>query len=158
MQRGITNIKEAQVFLRPRLDDLYDPYLMKDMDNAVKRIAKALNDKEKILLYGDYDVDGITSVANLYLFLSRFTNKLDYYIPDRYTEKSGISEQSIEFAIKNGYSLIIASDCGTKEIEIVEYANKNNIDFIICDHHKATDTCLLYTSELFHWILRKRFS
>ncbi|HHW58913.1 MAG: single-stranded-DNA-specific exonuclease RecJ [Bacteroidales bacterium] len=140
VQRGITNIKEAQVFLRPRLDDLYDPYLMKDMDNAVKRIAKALNDKEKILLYGDYDVDGITSVANLYLFLSRFTNKLDYYIPDRYTEKSGISEQSIEFAIKNGYSLIIASDCGTKEIEIVEYANKNNIDFIICDHHKATDT------------------
>ena len=99
VQRGITNVKEAQVFLRPHLDDLYDPYLMKDMDRAVDRIQKAINGKEKILLYGDYDVDGITSVANLYLFLERFTDNIDYYIPDRYSEKSGISKQSIDFAI-----------------------------------------------------------
>lgn len=138
VQRGITNVKEAQVFLRPHLDDLYDPYLMKDMDRAVDRIQKAINGKEKILLYGDYDVDGITSVANLYLFLERFTDNIDYYIPDRYSEKSGISKQSIDFAIENNYTLLIASDCGTKDVETVDYANSKNLDIIICDHHKIS--------------------
>ena len=138
VQRGITNVKEAQGFLKPRLDDLHDPYLMKDMDKAVNRIIKAINDKEKILLYGDYDVDGITSVANLYLFLNKFTNSLDYYIPDRYSEKSGISKQSIDFAINHGYSLLIASDCGTKDVETVSYASSMHLDIIICDHHKIS--------------------
>lgn len=141
VQRGITNVKSVGFSQTLTQNDLYDPYLMKDMDRAVDRIQKAINGKEKILLYGDYDVACIeTPVANLYLFLERFTDNIDYYIPDRYSEKSGISKQSIDFAIENNYTLLIAFDCGTKDVETVDYANLKNLDIIICDHHKISSS------------------
>lgn len=136
VQRGITTFDEAKKFFRPSLDHLHDPFLMKDMDKAVERVDTAMRNREKILIYGDYDVDGTTSVALVYSFFKEFYFFLDYYIPDRYEEGYGISYQAIDWAKENGFSLIIALDCGIKAIDKVKYANEQNIDFIICDHHR----------------------
>ncbi|MGN0187252.1 MAG: single-stranded-DNA-specific exonuclease RecJ [Paludibacteraceae bacterium] len=135
VQRGINTFDEAKKFFRPDLNDLHDPFLIKDMDKAVERLNSALSQKEKILIYGDYDVDGTTAVALVYTFLSHYTNTLDFYIPDRYNEGYGISYQAIDYAHDNGFSLIIALDCGIKAIDKVAYAHTLGIDFIICDHH-----------------------
>jgi len=134
-QRGITTFEEARDFFRPQLSHLHDPFLMKDMDKAVDRIHIAMINKEKILIYGDYDVDGTTSVALVYSFLRKIYFEVDYYLPNRYTEGYGISSQGIDWAKENGYSLIIALDCGIKSIDKIDYANERGIDFIICDHH-----------------------
>jgi len=139
VQRGVTNYEEAKLFFRPDLTHLYNPFLMKDMDKAVERFGYALEHKEKILVYGDYDVDGTTAVAMMYSFLKKIYSQIDYYIPDRYTEGYGISYKGIDYAAENGFTLIIALDCGIKAIEKVDYALKKNIDFIICDHHNAGD-------------------
>ncbi|MBU3661681.1 MAG: single-stranded-DNA-specific exonuclease RecJ [Bacteroidetes bacterium] len=139
VQRGITNFEEAKKFFRPQLTDLHSPFLMKGMDKAIERIDEAIAKEQKILIYGDYDVDGTTSVAVVYsFFLKRYPN-LDYYIPDRYTEGYGISFMSIDWANNNGFSLIIALDCGIKSVDKVAYANERGIDFIICDHHLPGD-------------------
>ncbi len=135
VQRGITTFQDARDFFRPNLEKLHDPFLMKDMDLAVERLTKAMKNNEKILIYGDYDVDGTTSVALVYRFLVKFYSNLDYYIPDRYSEGYGISYKGIDTASKNNVSLIISLDCGIKAVEKVEYANSLGIDFIICDHH-----------------------
>lgn len=139
VQRGITTFEEARLFFRPDLSQLHDPFLMKDMGKAVDRLNLALAKKEGILIYGDYDVDGTTAVALVYTLLQRYTSNIDFYIPDRYTEGYGISYQGIDYAKSNGYSLIIALDCGIKAIEKVDYAKKLGIDFIICDHHTPDD-------------------
>lgn len=136
VQRGITDFEGARSFFRPDLKDLHDPFLMKDMDLAVNRIEEAIKNREKILVYGDYDVDGTTAVALIYTFLKSFYNEVDYYVPDRYNEGYGISYKGIEYASENKFSLIIALDCGIKAIEKVEYASSKGIDFIICDHHR----------------------
>ena len=135
VQRGINTFDEAKKFFRPDLNDLHDPFLIKDMDKAVDRLNNALSQKEKILIYGDYDVDGTTAVALVYTFLSHYTNTLDFYIPDRYNEGYGISYKAIDYARDNGFSLIIALDCGIKAVDKVAYAQTLGIDFIICDHH-----------------------
>lgn len=135
VQRGIYSFAEARDFFRPKLEHLHDPFLMKDMDKAVERIKKAIDNNEKVLIYGDYDVDGTTSVALVYLFLNKYHKHLDYYVPDRYEEGYGISYKGIEYAALNNYSLIIALDCGIKAIEKIEFAKGRSIDFIICDHH-----------------------
>jgi single-stranded-DNA-specific exonuclease len=135
-QRNIETFEEAKKFFRPSLDDLYDPFLMKDMEVAVHRIEEAISNNEAILIYGDYDVDGTTSVSLLYSYLSTLTPKIATYIPDRYDEGYGVSLKGIDFAEDNGFSLIIALDCGIKAINQVTYAKEKNIDFIICDHHK----------------------
>lgn len=137
VQRGINTFDKARAFFRPSLDDLHNPFLMKDMDNAVERLTKAMQQNEKILVYGDYDVDGTTSVSLVYKFLSKFYSNLDFYIPDRYAEGYGISYKGIDFAAENDFSLVIALDCGIKAVDKVEYANTKNVDFIICDHHTA---------------------
>ena len=134
-QRGISTYEEARQFFRPSLDELHDPFLMKDMDLAVNRLATAIQQKEKILLYGDYDVDGTTSVALMFSFLKKYHEHLDYYIPDRYQEGYGVSFAGIDYAKQNGVTLIIAMDCGIKANKKVEYASEKGIDFIICDHH-----------------------
>jgi single-stranded-DNA-specific exonuclease len=174
-QRGVNTYDEAKLFFRPQLEHLHDPFLMKDMDKAIARIEKAIKNKEKILIYGDYDVDGTTSVALVYSFFKQLAPSraslptsgspkggepegandaqslspsgregewplFDYYIPDRYKEGYGISTAGIDYAAENGISLIIALDCGIKAIDKVDYANKKNIDFIICDHHLPGDT------------------
>ena len=133
--RGITTFEEARSFFRPSLNNLHDPFLMKDMDEAVARLNKALSIKEKILIYGDYDVDGTTAVSLVYGFLRQYTSNIGYYIPDRYSEGYGVSWQSIEFAKENGYTLVIALDCGIKAVDKVQKAKEYGIDFIICDHH-----------------------
>lgn len=135
VQRGIETYDQAKDFFRPNLENLHNPYLMKDMEKAVNRIEKALKDGEKIMVYGDYDVDGTTSVALVYAYLSQFSALITTYIPDRYGEGYGISYLGIDFAADNDISLIIALDCGIKEAKKVDYANEKNIDFIICDHH-----------------------
>lgn len=135
IQRGIHTYEQAQAFFRPNLEQLYDPFLMTDMRKAVDRLMKALQHNQKILVYGDYDVDGTTSVAMIYTFLKEYHNQIDYYIPDRYSEGYGISKKGIEYAIQHDISLIIALDCGIKAIDKVAFARKHNIDFIICDHH-----------------------
>jgi len=135
VQRGIKNYEEAKSFFRPDLQQLYDPFLMKDMDIAVVRLEKALKNNEKILIYGDYDVDGTTAVAMVFSFLKKRYSNLGYYIPDRDTEGYGISFKGIDFAKQNGYSLIIALDCGIKGNDKIDYASQLNIDFIVCDHH-----------------------
>jgi single-stranded-DNA-specific exonuclease RecJ len=135
VQRGLRNFNEAKDFFRPQLSSLHDPFLMKDMYLAVARLDKALQDNEKILIYGDYDVDGTTAVALIYSFLRNFSNRISYYIPDRYIEGYGISYLGIDTAQTQGVSLIIALDCGIKAIEKVQYAKERGIDFIICDHH-----------------------
>lgn len=135
VKRGITTFEEARCFFRPDLCHLHDPFLMKDMEKAILRIEKAIIAQEKILIYGDYDVDGTTSVALVYSFFRKYHKHLDYYIPDRYKEGYGVSFQGIDYAANHGYSLIIALDCGIKSVDKIDYANTLNIDFIICDHH-----------------------
>ena len=139
VQRNIDSFKKAKEFFRPSLEDLHDPFLLKDMDRAVSRIEKAIIDNENILIYGDYDVDGTTSVSLVSSYLKTITTHIATYIPDRYDEGYGISYQGIDFASDNNFSLIIALDCGIKAIEKVNYATQKNVDFIICDHHKPGD-------------------
>ncbi|HOY50264.1 MAG TPA: single-stranded-DNA-specific exonuclease RecJ [Prolixibacteraceae bacterium] len=139
-QRGVKTFNEARSFFRPRLSDLHDPFLMKDMDRAVERLERAIRNQEKVLIYGDYDVDGTTSVAMLYLFLKDYLTHIDYYIPDRYTEGYGISPQSIEFAAREDFSLVIVLDCGIKAVEKVKMARDQGLDFIICDHHNPGES------------------
>ena len=137
--RNIQSAEEARQFIRPSLDKLHDPFLMKDMDKAVERLHQALTQDEKILIYGDYDVDGTTAVAVMYRFLSSLTSRLDYYIPDRYNEGYGVSAQGIDYAAEQGCSLIITLDCGIKAVEKVAYAKSKGIDVIVCDHHTPGD-------------------
>ena len=137
--RGIENFDDAKLFFRPELKHLHDPFLMKNMQDAVDRIEKAIANKEKVLVYGDYDVDGTTSVAMMYSFLKRFSPEIEYYIPCRYEEGYGISLKGIDYAKKNNFSLIIALDCGIRAFNQVDYANEKEVDFIICDHHNPTD-------------------
>ena len=161
--RGIQTADEARAFVRPSLDNLHDPFLMKDMDKAVERLHQAITRGEKILIYGDYDVDGTTAVALMYRFLSGIGNRtampignrntddepisdiryplpaIDYYIPDRYTEGYGVSQQGIDYAAAQGCSLIITLDCGIKAVEKIAYANSKGIDVIVCDHHTPGD-------------------
>lgn len=134
-QRGICTYEQAKQYFRPSLQDLHDPFLMKDMAAAVDRLYAALSRNEKILVYGDYDVDGTTSVALMYGFLRNYTSNIDFYIPDRYKEGYGVSTQGIEWAAANGFSLIISLDCGIKSADKVAMASEKGIDFIICDHH-----------------------
>ena len=138
-QRGVTNFEEAEAFFRPQLGHIHDPFLMKDMDKAVKRVLKAFEKEEKILVYGDYDVDGTTAVSLMYTFLTKHYPNVEFYIPDRYTEGYGVSYQGIDYASKNNFKLIIALDCGIKAIEKVDYAKEKGVDFIICDHHRPGD-------------------
>ena len=138
-QRGIRNFEEARRFFRPNLDDLHDPFLMKGMEVAVDRIEKALQNNEKILVYGDYDVDGTTAVSIVYSYLKDFYNLVDTYIPDRYSEGYGVSIQGIDYASENGFSLVIALDCGTKAVDKIIYATEKGVDFIIGDHHTPGD-------------------
>ena len=141
VQRGITNYEEAKTFFRPSLSQLHDPFLMKDMDKAVERVLRAIKEGEKVLIYGDYDVDGTTAVAVVYTYLKPFfkKKKIEFYIPDRYEEGYGISIKGIDYAADNGFKLVIALDCGIKAVERIEYANSKGVDFIICDHHRAGD-------------------
>ncbi|MBR4297076.1 MAG: single-stranded-DNA-specific exonuclease RecJ [Bacteroidaceae bacterium] len=134
-QRGFTTPQEAKRFFRPQLTDLYDPFLMNDMQEAVDRLNEAMIRKERIMVYGDYDVDGCTAVALVYKFLRDYYPNIDYYIPDRYDEGYGVSKKGVEFAAESGVSLIIVLDCGIKAIEEIAYAKELGIDFIICDHH-----------------------
>jgi single-stranded-DNA-specific exonuclease len=135
VQRGITDFDDAKQFFRPNLDHLHDPWLMKDMRKAVDRISHAIKENQKILVFGDYDVDGTTSVATLYQFLTQLSPNIDYYIPHRYKEGYGISKIGIDFAKENGFDLIISVDCGIKSTELITYAQELGMDFIICDHH-----------------------
>ena len=135
VHRGIRTFEEARSFFRPNLSDIHDPFLMKDMDKAVERLEKAVSGNEKVLVYGDYDVDGTTAVALVYSFIRRLTSSVDFYIPDRYDEGYGVSQKGIDWAAENGFRLIITLDCGIKAIDKVEYAASKGIDIIICDHH-----------------------
>ena len=139
VRRGVCTPEDVDKFFRPVLSDLHDPFLMTDMDKAVKRLNKALGNKEKILVYGDYDVDGTTAVSLVYKYLRLYSSLLDYYIPDRYDEGYGISYKGIDYAAENDVSLIISLDCGIKAVDKVEYAKSKGIDFIICDHHMPDD-------------------
>jgi single-stranded-DNA-specific exonuclease len=136
LQRGIESYKDAKTFFRPSLSDLHDPFLMKDMDKAVERIEQAISNNENILVYGDYDVDGTSSVALMSSYLKTKIDTVATYIPDRYDEGYGVSYQGIDFAHDNDFSLIIALDCGVKAVDKVAYAKEKGIDFIICDHHR----------------------
>jgi single-stranded-DNA-specific exonuclease len=136
VQRGVTTFDEARAYFRPSLSRLHDPFLMKDMDKAVDRVIKAIDRNEKVMIYGDYDVDGTTSVALLYTFLEQFIDEIEYYVPDRYAEGYGVSYQGIEVAISSGVGLVIVLDCGIKAVEKINYAKENGVDFIICDHHR----------------------
>ncbi len=135
-QRGINTFEEAKQFFRPQLSDLNDPFLMKDMDLAVNRLHTAISGNEKVLVYGDYDVDGTTAVSLMYLFLKNKCSHVEYYIPDRYEEGYGVSYKGIDYAKSNGFTLIVCLDCGIKAVEKVAYAKDQGIDFIICDHHR----------------------
>ncbi|MCK4747076.1 MAG: DHH family phosphoesterase, partial [Bacteroidales bacterium] len=135
VQRGFNTFDKAETFFRPQLSDLHDPFLMKDMEDAVSRIRTAIENKERIMVYGDYDVDGTTSVALVYIFLETIYDSIDFYIPNRYNEGYGVSQEGIDYARETGVTLIIALDCGIKAIEKVKYAKHHGIDFIICDHH-----------------------
>lgn len=139
LQRGITNFEQARNFFRPSLENLHNPFQMKDMKKAVQRIQKAIQNQENILIYGDYDVDGTTAVSLVYLFLTEFYANVTYYQPDRYKEGYGVSFQGIDFAVDNEISLIITLDCGIKDAEKIAYANEKSIDIIICDHHLTGD-------------------
>ena len=141
VQRGITNYDEAKDFFRPSLSHLHDPFLMKDMDKAVDRLQKAITEGEKILIYGDYDVDGTTAVALIYTYLKNLVNKkkIEFYIPDRYEEGYGISYKGIDYAADHGFGLVIVLDCGIKAVEKIDYANERGVDFIICDHHRPDE-------------------
>jgi single-stranded-DNA-specific exonuclease len=140
VQRGVKTFDEARSFFRPKLIQLHDPFLMRDMDKAVYRIERALRNREKILVWGDYDVDGTTAVALVYTFLKSIYKDVGFYIPDRYTEGYGVSKAGVDFAVENNYSLIIALDCGIKAVENITYAYNQSIDFIIVDHHRPGDT------------------
>ncbi len=135
VRRGITSVAEAREFFRPKLSHLHNPFLMKDMDVAVRRLNKALGKKERILVYGDYDVDGTTAVALVYKFLQQFSSNIDYYIPDRNEDGYGISKRGVDYAYSTGVKLIIVLDCGIKAIDEIAYAKSLGIDFIVCDHH-----------------------
>jgi len=135
VNRGVTDFQKAKNFFRPDLDKLHDPFLMQDMDKAVDRLMLAIAQGQKVLVYGDYDVDGTTSVALFYSFLKEFYDHVGFYIPDRYKEGYGISEKGVRFAAEKGYSLVVSLDCGIKAIDKVDLANSLGIDFIICDHH-----------------------
>ena len=135
IRRGITTESAAKRFFRPQLADLINPFLMKDMDIAVDRLNDAMGRKERILVYGDYDVDGCTAVALVYKFLLQFYSNIEYYIPDRYDEGYGVSKKGIDYAKEQGVKLIIILDCGIKAIDEIAYAKEQGIDFIICDHH-----------------------
>lgn len=139
VQRGIESAEEAKKFFRPQLHDLHDPFLMKDMDVAVERLNRAMGRKERIMIYGDYDVDGTTAVALVYKFIQQFYSNIDYYIPDRYNEGYGVSVQGIDYAAETGVSLIIVLDCGIKAVDEIAYSCEKGIDFIICDHHVPDD-------------------
>ena len=139
VQRGVDTFDQARAFFRPSLSSLHDPFLMKDMDKAVERLTKAIENQEKILIYGDYDVDGTTAVSLIYSFLRSRTPNLDFYIPDRYDEGYSVSIKGLDYAASSGVSLIITVDCGIKAIEKVEYATSKGIDVIICDHHLPDD-------------------
>ncbi|WP_198669863.1 single-stranded-DNA-specific exonuclease RecJ [Cognataquiflexum aquatile] len=139
VNRGVDTFQKAKDFFRPDPDKLHDPYLMKDMDKAVERLALAIHKEEKILVYGDYDVDGTTSVAMFYGFLKQFYSHVSFYIPDRYKEGYGISEKGVRFAAENNFSLVVSLDCGIKAIEKVALAKELGVDFIICDHHTPGD-------------------
>ena len=135
VQRGVTTFMDARAFFRPDLGLLHDPFLMKDMDVAVERLHRAVSSGEKILVYGDYDVDGTTAVSLVYSFLRKLTPGVDFYIPDRYDEGYGVSDKGIEWASSNGFTLIITLDCGIKANDKVAYATSKGIDVIVCDHH-----------------------
>jgi len=135
VQRGVATFDQSKKYFRPELSDLHDPWLMKDMDKAVERIICAINNNEKILVFGDYDVDGTTSVACMYRFLKKIHSNIDFYIPHRYREGYGVSKAGIDFANENGFTLIISLDCGIKSIDLISYAKDLDIDFIVCDHH-----------------------
>lgn len=139
VQRGITTYNEAFLFFRPKMEHLHDPFLMKGMSAAVERLEKAIANEEKILVFGDYDVDGTTAVALFYSFLCDFYPNIGFYIPDRYTEGYGISTQGIDYAEQEGYGLMVALDCGIRSVDKVAYAQQKGIDFIICDHHLPGD-------------------
>ena len=139
LERGITSAAEAKRFFRPQLSELHDPFLMKDMSIAVERLNQAMGKKERILVYGDYDVDGTTAVALVYKFLQQFYSNIDYYIPDRYNEGYGVSVKGVDYAYETGVKLIIVLDCGIKAVEEIAYAKDKGIDFIICDHHVPDD-------------------
>jgi len=136
LQRKIDSFDKAKAFFRPSITEIHDPFLMKDMNKAVDRLQQAMNNEEKILIYGDYDVDGTTSVSMVYSYLKNYYEHLNYYIPDRYAEGYGISYQGIDYAEENDFKLIIALDCGIKAIDKIDYATEKGIDFIICDHHR----------------------
>lgn len=138
-QRGIIDFDDAKTFFRPQFSHLHDPFLMKDMEKAVQRLSTAISNDEKILVYGDYDVDGTTAVSLMYLFLKNFSERIEHYIPDRYDEGYGVSYKGIDYAKDNGFSLIICLDCGIKAIDKVAYAKEKGVDFIICDHHRPGD-------------------
>jgi len=137
--RGITTFQDAKLFFRPEIEHLHNPFLMKNMQQAVARIEDAIAKNQKILVYGDYDVDGTTSVAMMYSFLKKFNQNIEYYIPCRYEEGYGISLKGIDYAKDNNFALIIALDCGIRAVNQVDYANEKNIDFIICDHHTPSE-------------------
>lgn len=135
VQRGIENFEESRNFFRPSLDDLHSPWLLKDMEKAVQRVIRANHENEKILVFGDYDVDGTTAVSSMFLFLQKFHHNLDFYIPHRYREGYGVSKAGIDFAKENGFTLIISLDCGIKSADLITYAQELDIDFVVCDHH-----------------------
>lgn len=139
IQRGIETFEEAKNFFRPQLSNLHDPFLMKDMQKAVDRITQAFSSGEKILVFGDYDVDGTTAVSCMYQFLKKHHAQTEFYIPHRYREGYGISRKGIDFAAENGYTLIVSLDCGIKSVELIQYAKELGIDFIVCDHHLPDD-------------------
>jgi single-stranded-DNA-specific exonuclease len=140
-QRFIDDYEKAKQYFRPQLTDLHDPWLMKDMDKAVARIRTAFDQQEKILVFGDYDVDGTTAVSCMLRFLQKVYHpaKVDFYIPHRYREGYGVSKKGIDFAIENGFTLVISLDCGIKSVDLIQYARENGIDFIVCDHHMPDD-------------------
>ena len=133
--RGVKTFSQARSFFRPSLDNLYDPFLMTDMDKAVERVRQAVTGSEKILVYGDYDVDGTTAVALVYRFLQQFTTNIDYYIPNRDNDGYGVSFTGVEYAKQTGVKLVIVLDCGVKAVNEIAYAKELGIDFIVCDHH-----------------------
>ena len=140
LDRNIRSVSEAKRFFRPQLSDLHDPFLYTDMDVAVDRLNQALGHKERILVYGDYDVDGCTAVALVYKFIQQYYSNIDYYIPDRYEEGYGVSYKGVDYAYETGVKLIIVLDCGIKAIDEITYAKEKGIDFIICDHHVPDET------------------
>ncbi|HVE62160.1 MAG TPA: DHH family phosphoesterase, partial [Chitinophagaceae bacterium] len=139
VQRGIETYSQAKDFFRPQISQLHSPWSMKDMDKAVNRILHSFDKKEKILVFGDYDVDGTTAVSCMYQFLKMQYSNVEFYIPHRYREGYGISKAGIDFACENNFSLVIALDCGIKSVELISYAKKSGIDFIVCDHHLPDD-------------------